>query len=336
MRIATPGFIKFDFVKFGFAIVSLSSMIAAQPPAPAPTPAPPPPAAPRARMGVLAGESYIGVMLQEIDSERAKVLKLHDVAGVEVTRVNTDSPADKAGLKTGDAILQYNGQRVEGMEQFKRLVRETPPGHEVKLEVFRNGAPQTVTVTVAERKSGMTIFGPLPAMAPRAFEFRMPDIPRSVMSWQSSMLGIEAESLDGQLAQYFGVKEGVLVRSVSTGSAAEKAGMKAGDVIVKVDDSKVATPADVSNRVRSLRGKPVSIVVIRDHKETPLTLTVAENGRLEGFRGDGFQGDGFQRDVFWWQQDLGDFAGGLWAQRDFASFTGTLKPGSYVINWQQF
>jgi serine protease Do len=315
MRIATPGIFKFGVFKFGFAIVGLSSLMVAQPPPPAPTPAVP--AAPKARVGVLPGETYIGVMLEEIDGERAKALKLREVAGVEITRVNSDSPADKAGLKSGDAILQYNGQRVEGMEQFKRLVRETPPGRDVKLDIFRNGAPQTVTVTVAERRPGTNLFiSPLPTAAPRAFEFRMPDIPRTVMSWQSSMLGIEAESLDGQLAQYFGVKEGVLVRSVSTGSSAEKAGMKAGDVIVRVDDSKVSTPADVSNRVRSLRGKPVPIVVIRDRKETPLTLTVTENGHVDGL---------------WWRQDLGDSGKALWWQ-DFSNPDGAVKPGSYVIN----
>jgi len=296
-----------------FAIVNLGSFVAAQPAPAAP--------APRVGMGH-AGETYLGVMLQEIDSDRARALKLREEAGVEITHVQSDSPADKAGLKAGDAIMQYNGERVEGMEQFQRLVRETPAGREVKLEIFRNGAAQSVMVKVAERRPVTTMFSATPTAAPRAFEFRMPDIPRSVMSWQSSMLGIEAESLDGQLAQYFGVKEGVLVRSVSGGSVAEKAGIKAGDVIVRIDDSKVATPADVSNRVRSLRGKPIPIVVMRDHKEVPLTLTLAENGRLDGFDFEGFQNG--------WQQN------GLGWQRDFGQFLGTLNSGPTFINWQRF
>src|SRR5271166_5596536 len=79
------------------------------------------------------GSRYIGVMVQEIDSERAKELKLREEYGVEVTRIEPDSPADKAGLKVGDTVQQYNGQRVEGMEEFKRLVSETPAGREVKL-----------------------------------------------------------------------------------------------------------------------------------------------------------------------------------------------------------
>src|ERR1019366_9919668 len=84
--------------------------------------------------------SFLGVGIQEIDSNRAKELKLPDEAGVEVTRIAPDSPAEKAGIKTGDVITQYNGQRVDGMDQFCRLVRETPPGHEVKIGIIRNGA----------------------------------------------------------------------------------------------------------------------------------------------------------------------------------------------------
>jgi serine protease Do len=225
-------------------------------------------------------------MVQEIDGDRAKTLKLREEAGVEITRVEADSPADKAGLKSGDAILQYNGQRVEGMEQFSRLVRETPPGREIKLDIFHNGAPQTVTVKVAARHPGAAVFNSNAfSVSPGgSFEFQMPDMPRSFMSWQSSMFGIEGESLEGQLAQYFGVKEGVLVRSVISGSAAEKAGLKAGDVIVRVDDSKVTTPTDVTSRLRSLRGKPVSIVVMRDHKEVPLSVTIEEEKRGGFFR----------------------------------------------------
>jgi serine protease Do len=262
--------------------ISVGSLVHAQPTQPTA------PAAPKAKVLTVMGGSYIGVMVQEIDSERAKVLKLREEAGVEITRVDADSPAEKAGLKTGDAILQYNGQRIEGIEQFSRLVRETPVGREVKLDVVRNGAPQTIIAKLAARRSGNMAFA-TPAMAPNAWEFKMPDMPRSFMSWQSSMLGIEGESLEGQLAQYFGVKEGVLVRSVVSGSSAEKGGLKAGDVIVRVDDSKVTTPTDVTSRLRSQRGKAVGIVVMRDRKEVSLTVIIEEDRHGELF----------------WQQQLG-------------------------------
>jgi len=226
-----------------------------------------------AAVSIGRGGSYIGVGIQEIDGERAKALKLREEAGVEVTRVEKDSPAEKAGLLAGDVVLQYNGQRVEGIEQFSRMVRETPVGRDVKLDIWRNGAPAAVTAKVAARPGVIAGDGfnftvpPLPVM---------PDIPRSLMTWRTALLGVEAESLDGQLAQYFGVKEGVLVRAVVAGSAAEKAGIKAGDVITKVDDSNVRTPADLSSRVRVMRGKSVDMAVMRDHKEMTLTVTIAD------------------------------------------------------------
>jgi serine protease Do len=88
-------------------------------------------------------QSFIGVNIQEIDSERAKALKLREEAGVEVTRVEPDGPAEKAGIKPGDVVTHFNGQRLEGIDQFKRMVTETPVGRDVKLDVIRNGATQT-------------------------------------------------------------------------------------------------------------------------------------------------------------------------------------------------
>ncbi len=235
------------------------------------------------------GSSYIGVMVQEIDGDRARQLKLREEYGVEVTRIETDSPAERAGLKVGDAIQQYNGQRVEGMEEFKRLVSETPAGREVKLDIVRAGGAQTLPVKIGVRPVPIAVAHPMPwpAQAPmRQFEKRMPDLPRSFLTWKSSVLGVEAEALDGQLAEYFGVKEGVLVRSVTKGSAAEKAGIKAGDVITRVDDSKVATPADISSRIRSIQGKQVPVVVMRDHKEMTLSITVDDDDRGEQWHQD--------------------------------------------------
>jgi len=236
----------------------------------------------------LGTTSFLGVGIQEIDAERAKALKLPEEAGVEVTRVAADSPAEKAGIKTGDVVLQYNGQRVEGIDQFSRMVRETPAGREVKLGIFRNGAAQTVTAKIAANSAPVLNGQFLLPLAPNQepLDLRVPDLPRSLMTWRSGSLGVEAESLEGQLADFFGVKEGVLVRSVIKGSAAEKAGIKAGDVITKVDDAKVTTPADLSNHLRTMRGKTVSVVLTRDRKEVTVSVTLEArergNGRIVG------------------------------------------------------
>jgi serine protease Do len=109
--------------------------------------------------------------------------------------------------------------------------------------------------------------------------FNMPDIeiPRLQPMYQNPMLGIEGESLgqEEQLADFFGVKDGVLVKSVTRNSAADKAGIKAGDVIVKVDDSRVASTREITSVLRSLRGKTnVNVTVVRNKKELTLPVTL--------------------------------------------------------------
>jgi serine protease Do len=110
--------------------------------------------------------------------------------------------------------------------------------------------------------------------------FVMPDIPKATMSWRSSMLGVEAEPLkDSQLASFFGVKQGVLVRSVIKDTSAEKAGIKAGDVLVKIDTTAVESPRDITAAIRDARKegkKTVSISLVRDRKEMSVTAALDE------------------------------------------------------------
>lgn len=246
-----------------------------QPPAP---PAPPS----DVMMFFQAGGSWLGVGVKEITSERARALNLKDEHGVEITTVEPDSPADKAGLKPGDVVLEYNGQRVEGTAQFVRFVRETPPGRTVRLTVFRNGSTQTVSATIAERRGRAFRFR-TPG-AEEEFDIRiprieaLPDVPRVTMSWRTGLLGIEGEPLrDSQLGDFFGVRDGVLVRSVLKGTPAEKAGLKAGDVIVRVDDRKVSEPRDITSALRAARDASkttLPVVVVRERKEMTLQVTL--------------------------------------------------------------
>lgn len=220
-----------------------------------------------------ASRSFLGVGVMEIATERAKALKLKDEHGVEVTRVEDDSPAAKAGLKVQDLVLEFNGQRVEGIDQFVRLVRETPPGREVKLSVNRGGQSMSVAATIQARRIRSLEMGDMHIAIPE-----MEGLPR-VRAFEGTLveaglLGIEAEGLSSQLAEFFGVKEGVLVRSVGKGSAAEKAGMKAGDVIVKIEDRRVATPSEVTRAVRASERKPLPVTVVREKKETSLSVTL--------------------------------------------------------------
>lgn len=234
------------------------------------------------------GSSYLGVAVVDITPDRAKELHLKEEIGVEVTYIDAGSPAAKAGLKAGDVVLEYNGERVEGGEQFIRLVRETPPGRSAKLSVWRDGGTQTLTATIGQRQpsivalsteppSGLSV-PPVPEMPMPPSVLILPDMPRPLMSWRSPVLGIESEALNPQLAEFFGVKEGVLVRSVSANSIGEKAGFKAGDVIIKVDGQKVVSPKEISSILQESRAKKtLPITVIRHQKELILNITLEEN-----------------------------------------------------------
>ncbi len=226
------------------------------------------------------GGSFLGVAGKDVTPESAKALKLKEEYGVELTTVEAESAAEKAGLKVGDVILEYNGQRIEGFQQLQRMVSETPVGRTVKLLVLRDGKTQSMTAVLGQRKAkvltlpgeGRTITIP-PSGSLSSW---MPDIPSAMMSWRSPVLGVIAESLEPQLAAYFGVKEGVLIRSVNSGSAAEKAGLKAGDVILKVDETKVSSPREITSAIRDAKKKSVAVAIMRDRKESTITVSLPE------------------------------------------------------------
>jgi serine protease Do len=236
--------------------------------------------------------SYLGIGVAEIDAERAKALGLKEVRGAEVKSVDPDSPAAKAGLKEGDVVLEYNGQRIEGTEQFVRLVRETPVDRQVRLVVWRNGGTQTLTATIG-RRPGMLMRGgdgedftveipEMPPMPPMPEVAPFPGgIPGLMGSPRNGLLGIESESLGPQLANYFGVKEGVLVRAVIGNSPAERAGLRAGDVIVKIDGETVTTTREIVGMLRAhLRTKSTfPITIVRDKKEMTLSVTLDSSMR---------------------------------------------------------
>lgn len=240
---------------------------------------------PRVATTMSAESPYLGIGVQDIDSQRAATLKMKEARGAEVTTVSEDGPAAKAGIKDGDVVLEYNGEPVEGKDQLARMVRETPIGRQVKIGVWRNGSTHTVTATI-EAKKGMMMFEQngnfaMPEMPPMPDmqNFRMPDIeiPRFQMLYPTPLLGIQGEPLgnEEQLAEFFGVKDGVLVKSVNKNSAAEKAGIKAGDVIVRIDDTKVNTTQEITAALRANRSKKTfTVTVVRNRKEMPLSVTI--------------------------------------------------------------
>lgn len=217
---------------------------------------------------------YLGIGVKEILAERARELKLKEEAGVDVTRVDSNSSAEKAGLKAGDAVLEYQRTRVEGAEQFGRFVRETPVGRQVKLKIVRAGANQTLLASIGERQSGVMGLSQkdrermeqemsrVRENIKNLPEIRMPAIPHVVMGWRSGMLGIDGEAVEEQLAEFFGVKEGVLVRSVAEDMPAAKAGLRAGDVIVRIDESRVRSPRDITSAIRAAKNEKLVMVTL--------------------------------------------------------------------------
>jgi membrane-associated protease RseP (regulator of RpoE activity) len=227
--------------------------------------------------------SYLGVDIADVTTERLSALKLKEEKGVEITMVDQDAPAGKAGLREHDVILTMNGTAVESGAQLRRMIHETPPGRVVSLGLSRDGQPMSIKVQLADKHkefAGLPRPGDVHVNFP---DIHMPDIDipainNMVMATSSPRSGLLVENITPQLGEFFGVKNGngVLVRSVEKGSRAEKAGFRAGDVIVKVNDQSVHDTSDFTHAVKSRRGNSVSVGVMRDKREQNLTLSLPE------------------------------------------------------------
>ncbi len=231
------------------------------------------------------GPSWLGVETQEVTADSAKELKLPAERGVVIGRVTEDSPAAKAGLKEKDVVTEVNSQRVEGAAQFRRMIHEIPAGRTAQLTVWRDGRAQTLTVTLGEAEEGHRAWM---KAAPGAFAFRMPevevrDLPAiagfgdefALLPGGHPRLGIDAEDIGGQLGSFFGAPdgEGILVRSVNSGSPSEKAGLKAGDVITSFNGDRVRTLGDLRQKLAAKSDdKPAKLGVLRNRSEVALSI----------------------------------------------------------------
>ena len=233
--------------------------------------------------------SYLGVDIADVTAERLSALKLKEEKGVEVTMVDQDAPAGKAGIKEHDVILTMNGTSIESGAALRRMIHETPPGRVISLGLSRDGQPMTVKLQLADKhKEYWSWNGPKPDVHVSIPEIHIPDIDipsmNMVVVTSSARSGLMVENITPQLGEFFGVKNGngVLVRSVEKGSRAEKAGFRAGDVIVKVNEEAVHDTSDFAHGVKSRSGNSVSVVVIRDKKEQNFTLTLPEHNKESG------------------------------------------------------
>lgn len=257
---------------------------------------------------VLTGRgSEIGASVRDVDAADVSREKLARPSGAVVDEVRSESPAEKAGLKNGDVVTEFDGERVRSARQFARLVEETPPGRSVPATVIRGG--KSVALTIApDRSSGLAIAGrrngndegavvrefrrerrddgpatrefrnfPAPG-----FRFEMPmapeldDLPGFSTRPDRARLGVGVQPLTKELAQYFGAQGGVLVNEVAEDSPAAKAGVKVGDVITSVNGKSVEDAGDLRRELwRDDDEKAdVALGIVRDRKPSSLTVTI--------------------------------------------------------------
>ncbi|MDX1396044.1 MAG: PDZ domain-containing protein [Gemmatimonadota bacterium] len=284
-----------------------------------------------------AGGSYLGVTIEDVDGELARELGLGGEYGAHVTGVAEGGPAEEAGLREGDVIVRWNGDRLESVAQLQRRMGETPAGRTVSLGIRRDGADREIAVELGDRREqlgDLRVFTvprsrvgigreQADAIRERASELRQrmqenlarPDVRRFgrdgvVVFGGRPRLGVSIQSLGDQLAEYFGVDGGALVTAVTEDSPAEAAGIRAGDVIVAIDGTNVEDSGALLEALSELDAGPVDVTVVREGAQRTFTVELEERGEGWGtgsfyFRdGDGESGIRmFGRDGVIWSID---------------------------------
>jgi S1-C subfamily serine protease len=254
------------------------------------------------------GGAQVGMVVRDVETADVTKEKLAGLAGAVVTDVNENSAAAKAGVKAGDVVTTFDGERVRSARQLERLVGETPAGRTVKMALQRAGAPVTVDVTPDAPKVA-EMFGPhggdvmrwkqlgpevergmrdMKIEPGQPFQF---DVPAHSFEWEGEpgmpfmvagrgRLGVRVQDLSEELATYFGVKAGVLVAGVDADAPAGRAGIKAGDVITAVNGTTIADPGALRREVAKVEdGKTAEISVTRDKKPLSLKVEVTKQDR---------------------------------------------------------
>lgn len=232
---------------------------------------------------------YLGVDVEPVAPGSVSDLKLKNADGAEIVAVDHDAPAGKAGLRARDVILDLNGKPVGSASRLRHKLREMPPGRSISLVVSRDGALLNMSVQLCDRNK-------LQQQAwSRHYSVPAPD---SAGSSGSSVLkgpgtsaflggslagspqvGAYVYPVSAQLADYFGVSSGsgLLVASVEDQSPASRAGLKAGDVILKVDAVQMASLNGWMKVMRNRRGKRVQLTVVRNRQQQILTMFVGDS-----------------------------------------------------------
>jgi S1-C subfamily serine protease len=218
-------------------------------------------------------QGYLGVDLADVDPQKAQALRLREVRGAIITLIDHDAPAGQVGLRVNDVVVKLNGQTIESAEQLRRMLREIPAGRKVSIEISRDGNLQTLAV---ELGSGDDLFTVEPGMGllPEAADAPLPGGFHIPFFGSSLNVGALVEPLTAQMADYLGVRGGLMVKQVARRSSAEAAGLRAFDVILRVGPHPIVSLGDWERALHANQGKPVPVTVLRDRRPQTLTLQV--------------------------------------------------------------
>jgi serine protease Do len=201
---------------------------------------------------------WLGVIIQEVSRDLAESFGLDRPHGALVTRVLEDGPAEEAGIREGDIIVAFDGKTIDFSSELPPVVGRARVGEEVPLLVVREGKEITLDVTV----------GQLPDRSDQVAAAE-PGAP------QTSRLGVTVEAIPAEQRERLGAEGGVRVLEVD-GAAAE-AGIRAGDVITRLDNQPVADPEGFNTIAESLTaGRSVPVLIIRGQTPTFLALRVPD------------------------------------------------------------
>ncbi|OYY75274.1 MAG: serine peptidase [Gammaproteobacteria bacterium 28-57-27] len=208
------------------------------------------------RMGGKVVRGWLGVMIQPIDADLAKSFGLDRPRGALVAQVQPDSPAAKAGLKSGDVILKFNGQAIDNTAQLPAKVAATAIGSKVELGILRDGKEKTLSATIEKLKDDQASAS-TPTTEPG-----------------ESSLGLAVQPLTDAQLKELDVKHGLLVRSVGEG-AAGRAGVRPGDVLMELGGVKLESVSDLKTAASKLKsGQPVALRLVRDGSPLFIALKV--------------------------------------------------------------
>jgi serine protease Do len=207
------------------------------------------------RLKGTVARGWLGVAFQPLTSDLAAGLGLNDAKGALIASVTTGGPADKAGIKSGDVVLKYNGIEIDQKHRLPVMVADTPLGKKVPVVVLRKGTPRTVSVTIIERKE----------QEDASEGNGKPQTPKPSPAG-IALLGMTLEPLSDENRDKFDLGrdiKGVLVMDVASDGAARAKGILKGDVIVAVAQEEVAKPKDIADRIANARKGGLTYVLFR-------------------------------------------------------------------------